>query len=179
MQEEQFDIVDNQNKPIGQIASRSEAHDKGLWHRTVHVYFYRVKNGNIELLAHLRSRDKDANPHKWDTRFGGHIKAGQTAEEAAVSETQEEVGIAIKEEDLLDGGWWSKNEEGRHFSRNFFYQFNGDIDDLHFDDGEVEQVKWMTAPHIEKEIFNNSDKWTGKIAGFQKVVEFLTHHRGG
>ena len=76
MEKEYLDLVDENNNLTGEKELRSVVHSTGLWHRTVHIYFFRKINNIFEFLVHLRSKDKDLRPNCWDTRFGGHIKAG-------------------------------------------------------------------------------------------------------
>lgn len=95
MSNEYLDIVDENNNPTGKKRLRSEVHTLGLWHRTVHIYFFRERNGGIEFLVHLRAKNKDLNPNKWDTRFGGHIRAGEKLEDTVIKEVHEELGLQI------------------------------------------------------------------------------------
>jgi len=50
MNEEYFDIVDEDNKPTGEKRLRSEAHATGLWHRIARVYLFSEAGGNIYVL---------------------------------------------------------------------------------------------------------------------------------
>ena len=43
MQEEYLDIVDENENLTGEKELRSVVHAKGLWHRVVHIYFFREK----------------------------------------------------------------------------------------------------------------------------------------
>ncbi len=172
MPEELINIVDEHNEPTGEVAERKEAHERGLWHRTAHVYFYRVAGGKIELLAHLRSSHKDSNPNKWDTRFGGHVKAGRSIMEGAIDETREEVGIAVGESDLLEGDWEASHTR-KHHIKNYFYNFAGEIKDLHFSDGEVQEAKWMRLDDIAAALLKHPENWTQAPKSFAEVAAFL------
>lgn len=78
--EEYLDVFDENNQPTGEILSRRQVHEEGLWRRTVHIYLFRKGATGLEFLLHLRSKLKESSPGLWDTRFGGHIKAGATVE---------------------------------------------------------------------------------------------------
>ena len=41
---EYLDIVNEDGNLTGEKEMRSVVHVEGLWHRTVHVYFYKIKN---------------------------------------------------------------------------------------------------------------------------------------
>lgn len=169
--EEYLDIVDKNGNVTGEKELRSIVHEKGLWHRTVHIYFYRTVSNEIELLVHLRSKHKSARPNCWDTRFGGHVEAGQTFEEATKREVLEETGLDIKIDDLLlgristyDGG------TNKEVTQVYYYEFNDDLERISFDDGEVQEIKWMKISEIRKELENEPKKWTSSVKGLNETV---------
>jgi isopentenyldiphosphate isomerase len=96
MTEEYIDILDNNTgEPTGERRSRAEVHKLGLWHRTVHIYVFRKFNNRLELLVHLRSKNKNLKPDKWDTRIAGHLKAGENWIEAVSGELYDEIGLKL------------------------------------------------------------------------------------
>ena len=48
MVDEYLDIVDENGILTGKKELRSICHEKGLWHRTVHIYCYRFINKELE-----------------------------------------------------------------------------------------------------------------------------------
>ena len=177
MSEEYLDIVDENGNPTGEKELRSVVHEKGLWHRTVHIYFYRVKNNVIEILVHLRSKFKDLDPDKWDTRFGGHVDAGKNIKEATAREIKEEVGIELKPEFLIKGE--IKKYDGgnnREFCYVFYYNFLENNNSLEFNDGEVQAVKWMTNSEIADSMQKNPLDWAPKRAGFIETIGYLKNN---
>jgi isopentenyldiphosphate isomerase len=171
MPEEYFDIVDENNQPTGQKATRQEAHTKGLWHRSVQVYCVRKNSdGEVDFLVHLRSKTKGRNPGRWDTRFGGHVKAGETVEEAALGELKEEAGIMVPYEALkhipvrsLDYG------VNKEFVYAHFLVGDREIGSLSFQDGEVEEAKWMAGSDIIHSMRKNPENWGAGIETFIDV----------
>lgn len=88
---ELLDLVDQQDRVIGQ-AVRSEVHgNPALIHRVVHILVFNTKG---ELYLQKRGLNKDVQPGKWDTSVGGHLDAGECQEEGAVREMAEELGIS-------------------------------------------------------------------------------------
>jgi isopentenyldiphosphate isomerase len=172
--EEYLDIVDQEGNLTGEKELRSIIHEKGLWHQTVHIYFFRKKDSQIEILAHFRSKNKSSNPHKWDMRFGGHVETGQTMQEAAIRELNEETGLKINNEDLIKSLKDSYNgDKNKEIIQVYFYNFNGDIKDLTFDDGEVEVVRWISFADIQKEMEEEKDRWTGSVDVLQAIKKEL------
>jgi len=172
MPEEQLDIYNEHNEPTGEVVGRKEARERGLWHRTAHIYFYRATEGGIELLVHLRSKEKDSNPNTWDTRFGGHIKAGRTILEGAIDEVREEIGITLGEEDLLEA-YWSVSQENKHHVQNYVHQFSGGIGDLHFSDGEVQEARWMNIADIATALAEHPEQWAQGLKSMDRIAAFL------
>ncbi|MBW8241195.1 NUDIX domain-containing protein [Muricauda oceani] len=95
--DELVDILDDQGKPTGQSCLKSEAHQKGLLHPTVHVWLY-TPDGRV--LIQQRSKNKATHPSLWDVSVAGHVSAGENIVNAAVREVAEEVGLTVSESDL-------------------------------------------------------------------------------
>ena len=79
------DIVDEQDEVVGQI-TKEEAHAKQLAHRIGVVFvFYKGK-----LLVQRRTLEKDG---LLDHSTAGHVGAGETYQQAAQREMDEEIGV--------------------------------------------------------------------------------------
>src|SRR3989338_9134722 len=128
MAEEFFDIVDENNKELGIQKSRSFVHEsKEYWHRTTHVW---IINTQKEILCQKRSALKDVNPGEWQSFFGGHLKAGQSYEENAREELQDELGIDLSEL-VLQPLYILENSNMKHFGQVYLLEWSGDITKLH------------------------------------------------
>ena len=46
-----FDVCDEYGLPVGETVTRAEAHEKGIRHRTAHVWIVRVKDGKYQELT--------------------------------------------------------------------------------------------------------------------------------
>lgn len=178
MTEEFLDIFDENNEPTGESVPRSKAHAEGLWHRTVHIYVFRKNDGNVEFLVHLRSKFKDLYPNHWDTRVGGHIKSGVSLEDSAIGEIREEIGLDVGMKDLVKGEWYKGGKfPNQEFIQTFFFEYKGGLNDLTFNDGEVQEAKWMKVEDIKKSIINNPEQWAGGIATFTRMSDFLADNK--
>ena len=71
-----FDIVDEKGIPTGETIERTQAHEKGVRHRTAHIWIVREQDGKAQLLLQKRSAEKDSFPGRFDTSSAGHIQAG-------------------------------------------------------------------------------------------------------
>lgn len=86
--EEPFDVVDGQDRVIGQ-QPRREVHRRGLRHRAVHLL---VVNRAGQVFLQMRSRQKDLFPGAWDSSAAGHVGAGEDYDGTAGRELAEELG---------------------------------------------------------------------------------------
>jgi isopentenyldiphosphate isomerase len=172
--EELLDIVDENNNPTGKSAPRSKIHSEGIWHRTVHIYLFRKNNNEIEFLVHLRSPFKDSSPNKWDTRFGGHIKAGTTIVESVKVELEEEIGLNVPANKLIEGAWASwDGGANREYTKVYYLEYNDDLSNLKFNDGEVQEIKWMSIADIKNSITDNPEKWSPELTGITMISDYL------
>jgi 16S rRNA (adenine1518-N6/adenine1519-N6)-dimethyltransferase len=94
---ERFPVVDK-NDRILRYARRSDVHGNNLRHRGVHILIF-DQAGDVYLQQ--RSRWKDRHPLEWDSSAAGHVAAGESYEETARRELEEELGINVPLEKLL------------------------------------------------------------------------------
>ncbi len=85
---EQVDIVDEQDNVL-YSTSKQEAHEKGLLHRTV---ISEVKDSQGRWLLVKQSADRQ-DGGQYVSPVGGHVKAGESAEDALKREAMEEIGL--------------------------------------------------------------------------------------
>lgn len=93
----ELDVVDENDTVIGR-ALRSEIHDKGFYHREVHVWFVTPAQ---EIIFQKRALDKDTFPGLLDATVGGHVELGESYDDAALKEITEETGLEIIAADIL------------------------------------------------------------------------------
>jgi len=128
MHDELLEIVDHEGNVV-RVAPRSEVHgDPALMHRVVHVLVFDSKG---HLFLQKRSMSKDVAPGKWDTSVGGHVEAGESLEDAAQREMEEELGIKPDIE--------------------FLYSY------VHSNDYETEQVHTFRCTHDGALTFNKEE----------------------
>ena len=78
--------------------TRERIHKEGLLHQEVHIYFVTPKK---EIIFQHRAKDKDTFPDLLDATVGGHVEIGQSYEETAIKESEEETGVKIDKNDLI------------------------------------------------------------------------------
>lgn len=160
--DEFIDILNINGEVSGETCLKSEAHKKGLFHASVHVWIYDLDKN---VLVQLRSKDKDVFPNLWDVSVAGHISAGEKPLDSAIREVQEEIGLELHENQLQFIGTWKKKvlhsdtliDNELHYIYTCEIAF--DISTLNIQKEEVTSIKTIsineliTEVHLEKNIF--------------------------
>lgn len=173
--EEMIDILDSAGNFTGKICSRTEIHQKGFWHRTVHIWAF-DESGKI--LFQKRSLEKENHPGLLDTSCAGHIAAGDTSRNAGVRELSEELGIfkqasdleflfEASHENILNNGSYKDNE---------FYDVyriilsENEMKNLIPQKGEVESFHWFSIQELEIALKNTPEKFVFHEKDFQFLL---------
>jgi len=117
--EEILDIVDENDRVIGR-SPRGRAYAEGLRHRCV---FIQARDSEGRLFVHRRTPTKLVFPSLYDMWVGGVVGAGESYDDAALREAEEELGVfglpspRFLFKFLYDDGagqsWWSAVYEVR------------------------------------------------------------------
>ncbi|RCS27374.1 NUDIX domain-containing protein [Polaribacter sp. WD7] len=99
--DELIDILTPEGKPTGKTALKSEAHQKGWFHATVHIWLF---TKDRKVLLQKRALSKKVFPGLWDISVAGHIGAGEGILESAKREVFEEIGLDLQQEDFIKIG---------------------------------------------------------------------------
>lgn len=106
------------------------------------VFLYRVReDGELEFLWQRRAPNIDRYPGYYDLSAGGHINLGEPTVEAAIREGREEIGVSLTADDLQYGFMQPFNKN--RLAWLYFVDYTGRAEDFHFDDNEVDEVKWV------------------------------------
>jgi 8-oxo-dGTP pyrophosphatase MutT (NUDIX family) len=87
--DELLDIVDENDEVVGQ-ALRGEAYARRLRHRCV---FILARDPDDRIFVHRRTAQKLVFPSMYDMFVGGVVGAGESYQEAALREAEEELGV--------------------------------------------------------------------------------------
>ena len=146
--EEKVDIYTPSGIPSGTTATKRQAHEKGLWHTSAHIWIYNSKG---DIMLQKRSASKDTFPGLWDISVAGHISAGETPLQGALREINEEIGLDVTP-DMLEYlttihmeypypacGWINREH-------CYVYLMKADFDpmELNLQKEEVEQARFFT-----------------------------------
>ena len=148
--------VDENNNVVGSIP-RGEAHKKpGVFYRTIFVL---VKNASEEVLIQKRSPTKDLYPNCWDLSVGGHVNFGDSYEDTAAREVEEELGVKVSKEELVTkGDVLVKLLNSGEFFRIFEYTLKpGEM--VTTSEDEIGDTKWMKIEDIKKSMEDKTIQW--------------------
>jgi isopentenyldiphosphate isomerase len=136
-------VTDDDATVLGGIRRKAVHGNPSLVHRAVHVL---IVSGHGRLLLQKRSMTKDVQPGKWDTSVGGHVGYGQSYEEAARRETEEELGLVLGEITFLYPSRIRNLIESENIW-TYLYQSDGPFRP---DAGEVDEVRFWSRLEIEQ-----------------------------
>ena len=115
-------IVDEHNTVVGAVPRR-EMRAKRLPHRSTYILVF---NSRGELYIQKRTMTKDVFPGYYDTAAGGVVLAGESYEQGAERELEEEMGIrAVPLTPLFD--FYFEHEHTRVWGRAFSCGYDGEV----------------------------------------------------
>ena len=144
--DEMWQLYYNNGEPIegaGWDSARDnpEAPDTEIVGVAVIFVFRRNSEGTLELLWQKRAAEVSRFPGYYDISAGGHINLGETLVEAAVREARGEIGAEISPLDL--GFVTMRGFNKNRFAWVYAVDWTERLEDFHFDDKEVEEVRWV------------------------------------
>lgn len=173
--DEYINIVTKTGKPTHKTCLKSEAHKKGYYHNTAHLWLYTKKG---EILLSQRAASKVIYPLLWDVSVAGHVDAGESIKQAAIRETQEEIGLSLSEKDLLKIGVFKcfqsyKNDiVDNEFHHTFISELKVSVSELTLQIEEVEAVKLVSFNQF-KELLKHSATNSHFVSSNTSYYEFV------
>ena len=181
---EYFDIVDENGLPVGGTVNRAEAHEKGIQHRTAHIWVVEKTDNGYKVLLQKTSAEKESFPAMYDTSSAGHIQAGDEPLESAQRELFEELGIKADAADFSYAGKfhikYEKEFHGNLFRDNevafvYVYEKPVDIDTLCLQIEEVEEVRWFDIEEVFEGCKHRDGTFCVPMDGLLTLVDYLQY----
>lgn len=155
--EERLALFSQEGEPIEGSVLRTEAHEKGILHGASHTYIGKKEKGEICLLLQRRSEFKDSFAGCLDTSSAGHVEFGYNHIETAMKELEEELGIRVAAEELIElftqeiyqvSEFYGKPFIDHEINRVYLLARDVDPKSLRFQPSEVSGAVWMKAADI-------------------------------
>ncbi|MFW6319293.1 MAG: NUDIX domain-containing protein, partial [Bacillota bacterium] len=136
---EYFDVYDKYGNKTGKTIERGTPLKTHEYIKIIHVW---IEHSNGEYLIQKRAKKDDAIPHQWAITTGA-VTQGETAQEAALRELHEELGLTFKERDLtvLDT-FTSRRLKFHTITTVFHIQKDIDLNTITIDPKEVLAVRY-------------------------------------
>lgn len=164
-------FVDENDTVIGS-GTKQEIWSKGIWHRIVRIYLI---NSDGELLITKRAEHLASCPGMWNDSASGHVDAGESYDEAANRELEEELhvkGITLKQVEKVKHADMEEIDKIKNrFHMIYVGRFDGSVD---FDPNEVAESRWVTAEELNAWVQNRPSEFT---EGFKVGFEVITKHK--
>ena len=176
---EYIDIYNSDGKPLGIKKSREEAHNKGLWHKGVHIW---IINSKGEILIQKRSPNVANHPNKWDISAAGHISAGEDDIAAAIKETKEEIGLSLSSEDFKHIGTVRKMSSREGYVNNeinpvYIVRMDLDPSKIKKQKEEVSEVKFVSHKELQGLIGINDQSFVPHPEEYNLLFRFLEENK--
>jgi len=173
--DERIDILDSDGKHTGTTELKSYAHRMGLFHATVHIWFY-TPDGKV--LLQQRGKNKDTHPLLWDVSVAGHIGAGEEVETAAIREIKEEIGFSILRTDLRKIGVFKSVQQHTNglmdceFHHTFLSELKVALETLRPQDAEVALLTLISIDNFSADVLEgkSSKKYVPHSLEYYKTI---------
>lgn len=150
--------VDDKDEVIG-IVSNEEANQRKLIHRITRIFLF---DDAGRLYLQRRSLNMNSSPGLWDKSAAGHVDIGESYEQAAARELEEELGV----KNLILNQIVKYYEEEPHpvydhlkrFNVMFTAQYDGQ--EIVLDPNEVMGGKWIAITDLEDWIRRNPEEFS-------------------
>jgi len=167
MPDELFDIIDENDEVISQ-EMRSVVHQRGLWHRGVHVFLF---TQDEKLLVQPRSRDRVHAPLALDCSVSEHVKAGEDYLAAALRGLKEEMGVAgIEVQPLIK---FKMNYGPNDNEISILYQGLVDPTTVKFDPVEIERIDYYGISEVQKMMDDGESIFS---YWFEQIIQWYLGH---
>jgi len=176
MNEEYFDILDENGNKTGKTKPRSEVHRDGDWHAAVHIW---ILNNNREVLLQRRCANKDSHPNMLDISCAGHLSAGDSSLEGAVRELKEELGLEVKPEELQfvktikNSSKYKSDFINNEFDDFYILRTDKGIEDMKYQEDEISEIFFVSYEKFKEMVKNHQPDLLRQDEEFEILFELL------
>lgn len=161
---EKYELVDKNGNKTGKIITKLEAcNSKNIPNKYyLPIVGVVIINDENKILLQKRSMLKKSNPGKWGI-CGGKINIGETPLDAALRETQEEIGISL---DVSKLRVIREAANEKAYFTIFYIRKNLDIKQCRLKKDEVEEIKYFRVEELNQ-LDNQGFEW---LENLKKII---------
>lgn len=160
--DEIVDMVNEKDEVIGKSTKGEVNSNPNVIHREVAVLIY---NNEGKILIQQRSKNKRTNPLMWIISVAGHVKSGQTYDEAAHMELKEELGFDT-ELKLYEKQLFRLSNETQ-FTCSYLGKVPEDAQ-IKFDSNETEAVRFVNESELDEMLKAGEEVEEYSLSDFRK-----------
>jgi len=161
--EEPFDVVDAQDRVIGQ-APRRDVHARRLRHRSIHVLVFDAKG---QVFLQKRAQTKDSCPGMWDSSCSGHLDAGEDYDTAAARELREEIGLVPTKAPVRWLRYEASENTGWEFGWVYRLRSEGPFT---LNPAEIEGGAWFAPAEVDAGLRDRPEEFAGAFRYLWSLV---------
>ncbi|MBR3431323.1 MAG: NUDIX hydrolase [Clostridia bacterium] len=143
-----WDLYDEKGNKTGETWERSRAKEipEGRYHIVCDIL---IRHRDGDFLLTLRDSRKEMYPGCWEASAGGSALAGETPEEGARREMQEETGLKAEKLELIS---ITRKPDSRSVVYAFIAMVDAAKDSVMLQEGETVDYQWMKLSALRKMI---------------------------
>jgi isopentenyl-diphosphate delta-isomerase len=155
LDEDHYEVLDDQGHSTGQLLSKGAVHEQELWHSTVNVW---ILNSRSEVLLQLRGKKVELNPETWDVAIGTHVRPNEDPTDAALRCLQDELGVTVTTDQikhLFNIQSANPTKDGRvhrTLGHVFLVKRDIDINDFSYDKEKIAMLVWRPLIAVMGEV---------------------------
>jgi len=164
---EKFDLYNFDKTLTGRTMERGNPVPAGCYRLVIHVCVFNSKG---QMLIQQRQKGKSWS-ELWDISVGGHVVAGESSQDGAKRELQEELGLSndfSNQAPVISLTFENGSTGAFGMDDMYIIHSNAEISSLSLQKEEVQQVKWASLEEVKKMIDNQTF-----IPYHKGLIEFL------
>ena len=174
--QELWQLYTEDRKPIqGKGADKDSIYSQGLLHGAAHVWIWRKKNGQLEVLLQKRASSKRTWPNMMDISAAGHIDLGETPEKAAIRETVEELGLEFNTEQLqlVEVHRMNMAVDEINTENEFRWVYIAELKEdsnMNLQKSEVSSIIWLPLKEFEAGVLPNNGQYVPQGDDYFRIL---------
>ncbi len=139
--------------------------------RIVHTWIF---NPQGKLLICKRPENEEAFPGVWTSSAGGHVEEGEEYKEAAIRETQEELGITVEPEHAF----LLPYDRGTHLNLIDLWFCSHSGEELTADPREIAEMRFVSMEELANEMGEEPQRFNPEFVAMVRTWEGKKQARG-